>query len=736
MTLTHDLRSQIHNTDTIARFRASAPERERVKRALRRGASPAEIEVKDRVERRVEHLGIDHQEAVAVADELKASPERSEARAIARRRPGLERIIGDDDLLSTSFLDRGAIVARSVCCVRLGSRRIATGFLVGPRLLLTNAHVIPSKEDAARCSAEFDFEDSPDGVGVEASVTFRLAPEEFFVASPEEQLDYALVAVRPKSARRTLDEFAHVPLNPAVGKVLRGEALNIIQHPGGAPKRVALRQNRFTALLERYLHYETDTMPGSSGAPVFNDQWDVVCLHHSGVPLMDGQGRILTRDGRIWNEEVDDPALIQWIGNEGIRISRIVADVARKVGTDRPKVMEGFPEPTSFPPNEEEALAENPDSTLPLDPWPVPTDPEPPHRNGALHKAVVGPTTVSVPITLTLTLTLGHDASPISIAIANGAVGAVPDAPPSEETGSLEERGLRNLERARTRRYFDAEKDRRDRERYYRDVDRVVDGEPFRDALTTLLTNTHANRLSYRVARIQHLYAWVDLQPEKNVRSIYSDERFDPGSFIREDFELERRLERVIEKRKAREANLTEESLERMIAALEAAEPFNCEHVVPQSWFQDRAPMQGDLHHLFTCQHQCNSFRGNLPYRDFGKFAIGREALRPRCGFTERGFFEPFMGKGKVARATLYFMLRYPGRFDDRYEDVEGGVETLLDWHAQTPVTEHEKHRNQAIFEIQGNRNPFIDHPEWASRAFSGRSTRERFRSASVITGR
>ena len=46
-------------------------------------------------------------------------------------------------------------------------------------------------------------------------------------------------------------------------------------------------------------------------------------------------------------------------------------------------------------------------------------------------------------------------------------------------------------------------------------------------------------------------------------------------------------------------------------------------------------------------------------------------------------------------------------------------IETLVRWHEDVAVTEHELHRNQAIFEIQGNRNPFIDHPEWAASIFS-----------------
>jgi endonuclease I len=76
------------------------------------------------------------------------------------------------------------------------------------------------------------------------------------------------------------------------------------------------------------------------------------------------------------------------------------------------------------------------------------------------------------------------------------------------------------------------------------------------------------------------------------------------------------------------------------------------------------------------------------------------------------------MGKGKVARATFYFLVRYAGQFENMYDDVEDAMETLLDWHERSEVTKHELHRNQAIFEIQGNRNPFIDHPEWARKIF------------------
>src|SRR6185369_4641513 len=70
-------------------------------------------------------------------------------------------------------------------------------------------------------------------------------------------------------------------------------------------------------------HYEGDTEPGSSGSPVFNDQWELVALHHSGVPEMDQAGNFKDIDGGIWRPG-DDPARLHWVANEGIRVSRLV----------------------------------------------------------------------------------------------------------------------------------------------------------------------------------------------------------------------------------------------------------------------------------------------------------------------------------------------------------------------------------------------------------------------------
>ena len=149
---------------------------------------------------------------------------------------------------------------------------------------------------------------------------------------------------------------------------------------------------------------------------------------------------------------------------------------------------------------------------------------------------------------------------------------------------------------------------------------------------------------------------------------------------------------------------------------LEAGLPYNCEHVVPQSWFGKAELMRGDLHHLFACEIACNSFRSNHPYFDFNDFGE-RDIIRDRCGKLSANRFEPLQGEGAVARATLYFLLRYPGNINNTENEYQAErIKTLLAWHTKFPPIEYEKHRNAAIFEKQGNRNPLIDFPQWGDK--------------------
>ena len=274
------------------------------------------------------------------------------------------------------------------------------------------------------------------------------------------------------------------------------------------------------------------------------------------------------------------------------------------------------------------------------------------------------------------------------------------------------EQSLRILAASRTKTYYDETSDRINRDNYYASLPSMTSlnkTELFK-ALKNLLAQTHKNKLRYEPAA--RLYPWVDLYPDLKLRSIYSGEVFHPEDIIREDFRTEQIRNLQIQRLSRTRSAMSAVEMRQVLALIEARLPYNCEHVVPQSWFGKQEPMKGDLHHLFTCEVRCNSYRGNHPFFDFPEFG---ERISDRCGKLSQDKFEPTAGKGAVARATLYFLLRYPGEIDPTEKEYKvESLNTLLQWHHSYPVTEYEKHRNMAIFEAQGNRNPLIDFPDWA----------------------
>ncbi|MDG3002823.1 DNA/RNA non-specific endonuclease [Paludisphaera mucosa] len=245
----------------------------------------------------------------------------------------LERVIGGTrDFQFVEFLEQATYVCRSVgrIVTKLGGGRMAygTGFMASPRLLMTNHHVLPSRDDAARSVVEFDYQRDRLGRAV-AVRSLRIDPDAFFLN--DEDLDFALVAVAADGRGSPLGYYGWCPLIKELGKIVAGEPINIIQHPMGEMKQVVLRENRLIDSLdgaESYLHYEADTEPGSSGSPVFNDQWEVVALHHSGVPKRNTRGDLLDVDGKVWKDG-DDPSRLEWVANEGVRASKLVEFIAK-----------------------------------------------------------------------------------------------------------------------------------------------------------------------------------------------------------------------------------------------------------------------------------------------------------------------------------------------------------------------------------------------------------------------
>jgi endonuclease G len=248
----------------------------------------------------------------------------------------LERIIdASNDLQGVNFLPRGGRAARTVARISYDRRgrlvAAGTGSLVAPRLLLTNNHVLPDLATAEQAVAEFNCEMDLDNL-TGTIAAYRLDPQTLFLT--DEHLDYTLVAVQGgPDGRWPGEEFGWNRLVAQQGKIATGEPVNVVGHPMGRLKECAIRRNSLLTLLDDFIHYATDTEPGNSGSPVFNDQWEIVALHHSGVPRTDDDGNWLKPDGSRWRPADGDDA-IDWIANEGARVSVLLRHLAGRPVSD------------------------------------------------------------------------------------------------------------------------------------------------------------------------------------------------------------------------------------------------------------------------------------------------------------------------------------------------------------------------------------------------------------------
>ncbi|QWG10751.1 endonuclease (plasmid) [Flammeovirga kamogawensis] len=164
---------------------------------------------------------------------------------------------------------------------------------------------------------------------------------------------------------------------------------------------------------------------------------------------------------------------------------------------------------------------------------------------------------------------------------------------------------------------------------------------------------------------------------------------------------------------------------------------YNREHSFPKSWFDDGYPMYTDIHHVVPSDSYVNTRRSNYPYGEVGN-ATWTSTNGSKLGSAVSGLgysgtvFEPIDEyKGDFARIYFYMATRYENVIDgwDRNsssaDDVLNGTSNqvyetwylnlMKKWHTNDPVSQKEIERNEAIFLIQGNRNPFIDHPEYVT---------------------
>ena len=678
-------------------------QREQVRTQNAEYISKGEIEKansKEQFSSRLERLDIDQQTYEVLADDTLESPMGAKGIIDEETVSTFERILGKNNLVGINYLELGLFRARSVARIEINDARgfagHGTGFMVSPRLMMTNNHVFQNAAVAGRSRCEFDFQLGMDGQR-RRSIFFAFEPDEFFFTNRE--LDFTLVAVKtPDETGEEVGRYVHIPLIGDPGKIVIGEMINIIQHPGGQMKQVTLHENELIDILDNFIHYKSDTMRGSSGSPVFNDQWEAVALHHSGIPQRNAEGKVLSKAGDVWTPLMGDDQIL-WLANEGVRVSQIVAFLRAQRAELKPAA---------------QAL---------------------------LDEALDG--SADVPLTGDM-LTLGQTVvatAPLFSGIPQStrATQPVTDASDDGSLAQLKTEALNMLAESAERTYYDAEQDRLDREAYYAairpnppaattvsfsaDDGRMVTlsiSEPTTNEATgafgfeqlrDLLRDTHITMPTYQPSL--EVYPWVDLHRDSMLHSIYSGKTYDPRSFIEADIATDSRVQEQMEAFMVlQETEPSAAMLETMEAFFEAQLPYNCEHVVPQSWFGRREPMRGDLHHLFAVEGRCNSFRSNIPYFDFEDFG---ETIQDDCGKRMDTRFEPQAGKGTVARAVMYFLLRYPGLIDDNDSEFRRErLPMLLKWHQDFPVDEYELHRNMAIYMVQGNRNPFIDFPEWA----------------------
>lgn len=177
---------------------------------------------------------------------------------------------------------------------------------------------------------------------------------------------------------------------------------------------------------------------------------------------------------------------------------------------------------------------------------------------------------------------------------------------------------------------------------------------------------------------------------------------------------------------------------------------WNREHSWPKSYGTEDGPAHTDMHHLFACDANVNSSRGNKYFDDGG---TGYHPEAPECRYDTDSWEVRDEEKGDLARSMFYIDVRYSG---DAYGELDleltddvaliqsgsrymGRLATLIEWHVRDPVDDKERTRNDYIYNnIQYNRNPFVDHPDWVFAIWGGALAADTWRisrsAASTVT--
>ncbi len=234
---------------------------------------------------------------------------------------------------------------------------------------------------------------------------------------------------------------------------------------------------------------------------------------------------------------------------------------------------------------------------------------------------------------------------------------------------------------------------------YYNNLNTNLTGTAFRSELANLITTTHTHQTSY--SELTEVFKKSDADPNKNGNIIW----FYTGTSV---------------------------SFSKFGSSVGST---NREHVWAKNGgdtFPEKSQTGSDAHHLRPTEMQLNGIRSNYGFDEVSQTTqnIAREAGKSDYGtfpdglcYLSGNFFYPAKGyRGATARILFYVQTRWGNQYNLDFIDGAtsnngkniGKISTLMKWHLEEPPTDQEIRRNNVVASIQGNRNPFIDHPEYA----------------------
>ena len=225
----------------------------------------------------------------------------------------LEKIIGDKSrLVKIAWLEKALHAAKPVGRVVCSDGSTGTGFLTEGHFLFTNNHVLPDEATAEAAFIEFNFEEDASG-SAKTRYRYKLDVDTYLTSK---ELDYTRIKVLESANTAPLTDWGFVKI-AADAIPLVGDPVNIIQHPNGDSKQIALTANDVLSIWGPRLFYRADTEPGSSGSPVFNQDWNVIALHHA--------GKLMSEGGMTINDEGEKAS-----ANRGILFQYILEDIQKR----------------------------------------------------------------------------------------------------------------------------------------------------------------------------------------------------------------------------------------------------------------------------------------------------------------------------------------------------------------------------------------------------------------------